>query len=316
MLDISPYLEEDNTIQFKGFSKPTDAKRYLNIKSFHPKSVFQSIPFSQMIRIMENNSTEATCDEQVNELLNHFKNSGYNPRELQKLKEKAVTRTTSTTPTTTEADNNSNKKNDTLVFPIYFFEGLQEFKSMVRGMQEDFEQLIGNTKVMFATKKGSSIGNTLVRNKALCEPSSVDNNNQKCNARGCKQCPLVNTEHQMLINEKKITIPRSLNCKTRNIIYLWKCKLCNTKNECYFGRTCQKCHSRTNGHRGCFNEEKWEKSALAMHAKDVHGSNFSLSNFSISIVKKTSPQHIRREEFRFIEKFRTIQLGLNRYKAT
>ena len=53
-----------------------------------------------------------------------------------------------------------------------------------------------------------------------------------------------------------------------------------------------------------------------MHAKDVHGSNFSLSNFSISIVKKTSPQHIRREEFRFIEKFRTIQLGLNRYKAT
>ena len=59
-----------------------------------------------------------------------------------------------------------------------------------------------------------------------------------------------------------------------------------------------------------------KKSALAMHAKDVHGSNFSLSNFSISIVKKTSPQHIRREEFRFIEKFRTIQLGLNRYKAT
>ena len=142
---------------------------------------------------MENNSTEATRDEQVNELLNHFKNSGYNPRELQKLKEKAVTRTTSTTPTTTDADNNSNKKNNTLVFPIYFFEGLQEFKSMVRGMQEDFEQLIGNTKVMFATKKGSSIGNTLVRNKALCEPTSVDNNNQKCNVRGCKQCPLVNT---------------------------------------------------------------------------------------------------------------------------
>ena len=53
-----------------------------------------------------------------------------------------------------------------------------------------------------------------------------------------------------------------------------------------------------------------------MHAKDVHNSNFSLKNFTISIVKKISPQQIRREEFRFIEKYRTIQLGLNRYKPT
>ena len=169
---------------------------------------------------------------------------------------------------------------------------------------------------MFAMKKGSSVGNTLVRNKALCLLNPGNSIDQKCNTSGCLQCPLVNTEHKMVINNMKITIPRSLNCKTRNVIYLWKCKLCHTTNECYFGRTTQKCHSRTNGHRGCFNDEKWEKSALAMHAKDVHNSHFSLNNFSISIVKKISPQHIRREEFRYIEKYRTIQLGLNRYKAT
>ena len=131
----------------------------------------------------------------------------------------------------------------------------------------------------------------------------------------CQQCPLVNTEQKMTINNTNISIPRSLNCKTRNVIYLWKCKLCCT-NECYFGRTCQKCHNRTNGHRGSFKDDKWEKSALSMHAKDMHNSNFALKNFSISIIKKISPQHIRREEFRFIEKYRTIQLGLNRYKAT
>ena len=63
-------------------------------------------------------------------------------------------------------------------------------------------------------------------------------------------------------------------------------------------------------------EEKIENSALSMHAKEAHGGNFNLENFHISIIKSISPQNIRREEFRYIEKYRTIQLGLNRYKAS
>ena len=118
MLDITPYLEEDTTIHYKGFSKPTDAKRYLNTKSFHPRSVFQSIPFSQMIRIMENNSKEDTRIEQVNELINHFENSGYNPRELQKLKQKAINKTTTTTPITNPS--NDEEENNTSI-PHFLF---------------------------------------------------------------------------------------------------------------------------------------------------------------------------------------------------
>ena len=52
-----------------------------------------------------------------------------------------------------------------------------------------------------------------------------------------------------------------------------------------------------------------------MHAKDMHQNNFSLDNFTVALVKKVSPQQLRREEFRFIEKFKTIPLGLNRYKV-
>ena len=97
---------------------------------------------------------------------------------------------------------------------------------------------------------------------------------------------------------------------------MWKCKLCYS-SDCYFGGTTQKCHIRTNGHRGCFHdEEKIENSALSMHAKEAHGGNFNLENFQISMIKSISPQNIRREEFRYIEKYRTIQLGLNRYKAS
>ena len=95
-------------------------------------------------------------------------------------------------------------------------------------------------------------------------------------------------------------------CKSKHVIYLWLCKLC-PGTEAYFGRTTY--------HRQCFTEDKWEKSALSMHAKDMHENQFSLNNFSVAVVKKVSPQNLRREEFRFIDKYRTIPLGLNRYKV-
>ena len=98
-------------------------------------------------------------------------------------------------------------------------------------------------------------------------------------------------------------------CKYRNI-YIWVCKLCGEK-EVYFGYTIQECHDRTSGHRGSFTEEKLEKSALSMHAKDVHQTQFSLDIFSVAVIKKVSPKRLRREEFKFIDKFRTNSLGLN-----
>ena len=98
------------------------------------------------------------------------------------------------------------------------------------------------------------------------------------------------------------------------IVYLWICKLCSGP-EAYFGRTTQESHNRTSGHRQCFCEEKWDKSALSMHVKEVHGQQFSMNNFSVAVIKKVSPQNLRREEFRYIEKYKTKQLGLNRYKV-
>ena len=166
---------------------------------------------------------------------------------------------------------------------------------------------------MLATKKRSSIGNVVVRNKQLSFANTT-HDNQKCNSRGCLQCPLVNDTNRISVNGNFINVSHHLNCKSKNIVYMWVCKLCNGK-EVYFGRTTQKCHDRTTGHRGCFNEKKWEKSALSMHAREMHQTNFSLEIFSISVVKKVSPQLLRREEFKFIDKYRTNSLGLNRYKV-
>ena len=52
-----------------------------------------------------------------------------------------------------------------------------------------------------------------------------------------------------------------------------------------------------------------------MHTKDAHPNNFSLNIFNVSVIKKMSPQVIRREEFKFIDKYGTASMGINRYKS-
>ena len=252
------YLDENNVIHYRGYTKPTDAKRYLNPYSFHPRSVFNSIPFSQMLRTVRNNSKEETKMVELNQCMAHFEASGYNASKLVELKEKAINKASTI--------NTRSAESDTLVFPVHFFDGVNEFKSLVKSLNTEISQLIGDTRILFALKKGSSIGNRVVQNKQLSFPK-VTSDDQHCKGRGCRQCPLVNGSTNVVINGNTLRIPRHLNCKSKNIIYMWICKLCGEK-ETYFGRTTQECHNRTSGHRGCFDEEKWDKSALSMHARE------------------------------------------------
>ena len=87
-LDLTVYLEGSNIIQHKGYTKPTDSKRYLNPKSFHPRFVFQSIPFSQLLRTVRNNSKEEIRNSEMEKCIQDFKNSGYKEENLISMKEK------------------------------------------------------------------------------------------------------------------------------------------------------------------------------------------------------------------------------------
>ena len=192
--------------------------------------------------------------------------------------------------------------NETITFPVHFFDGLNDFRKILRDSASDIQTLIGNTKIVVAIKKNPTIGNMVVKNKQLCT-KDITLENQQCKATNCLQCPLVNTSNQIYINNIPVRKQRNLNCKTRNVIYLWQCQLC-MEEDSYFGGTIQKSHERTNTHRGSFTEEKWEQSALSMHAKSVHPNHFDLSNFRTILLCKISLQRIRREEFKYIDKYR------------
>ena len=211
------------------------------------------------------------------------------------------------------ANHNKQNETDTITFPVHFFEELKDFRNILKDSETDIQTLIGDTRIVMAIKKNPSIGTTVVKNKDLCSVQ-LRLENQKCNAQNCQQCPLINTSDQITVNNMTVRKQKNLNCKSRNVLYLWQCQLC-IEDESYIGRTIQKSHERTNTHRSCFTDEnKWESSALSMHAKSVHPNYFDLSYFKITLLKKISPQRIRREEFKLIDKFKTRTLGINRYK--
>ena len=49
MLELTVYLDDHNAIHYEGYTKPTDAKRYLNTPKFPPPIGLYLIPYSQMI---------------------------------------------------------------------------------------------------------------------------------------------------------------------------------------------------------------------------------------------------------------------------
>ena len=158
-LDVTIYIDEQNQIQFRSYSKPTDAKRYLRPQSFHPKNVFESVPLSQMMRTIERNSVEETMKVEMKKMTEDFVRSGYNRDNLKKIEAKAFEKCSS--------NRRNEEEKPTITFPIFHFDEINTFKKIVFNAKDDLQQAIGDTKIIMAVKKNPSIGNSVVRNKQL-----------------------------------------------------------------------------------------------------------------------------------------------------
>ena len=91
-LDLTLSLDPNNQIQYRIYRKETDARNYLTTDSYHPHQVFDSVAFSQMIRIIEGNSQDHTCAEDLNELKEDLTKCGHSSDKLEEIEPKAVLR--------------------------------------------------------------------------------------------------------------------------------------------------------------------------------------------------------------------------------
>ena len=140
---------------------------------------------------------------------------------------------------------------------------------------------------------------------------------------------MIGQEDSYLINGVQVK-PASGTCSSYNIIYMFICKLCNTRIKCYVGRSTRPLHERTAEHRKNFYKVLRDPSikfsdeylandcdtySLASHLIDGHyierREDFDLS-YTVIILMNSSPSNLEMNEHLFVQKLRTIKpLGIN-----
>ena len=86
-LDTEIYIK-NNKLHTKIFRKKTDCQTFLNINSEHPKSLKNSIPYSQALQVKRNCSTKKDFDHHSRELKERFLKQGYDQGLLDEQLEK------------------------------------------------------------------------------------------------------------------------------------------------------------------------------------------------------------------------------------
>ena len=96
-----------------------------------------------------------------------------------------------------------------------------------------------------------------------------------------------------IANNPPVTLDRTFNCKSANVIYLFICEHCcseqgTTDYYLVVQWTLDKLHERVNGHRTHFKTKnvEYKKSALALHVLEKNPDHFSenLENFHLCII--------------------------------
>ena len=319
------------------FVKPTDSPTYLNRRSYHSQHVFKSLPYSQFRRAVLVCSDPSDRAAAIEYMQDKYLKCGYKEEDLNQAKSLALALDRGVIlglnppngadqirphQDTGSQHSNTQPRNLTLTFVSVFSCYTEPLKKLVRGLLDDIKVLTNVDKIIFANKKNPNTASLLFCKSSFSNTVSITSVNQKCLAPNCKACCVLNLPKCITYESSKFKLDFNLNCKSDNVIYVARCKLCfNFKNDTqlYFGQTCNRFHVRLNGHRSCFKVDNfsYEKSALSQHIFSEHLLFFGekLKNFDFGIIKQVAPRNLDRAEDSFIFSTRSDILGLNRYKV-
>lgn len=341
-LDIQ-YQFEAGKLTTDLFRKPTDANRYLEFSSFHPRHTFRSIVFSQALRYRRIVNDEDLLDKRLTELQAFFEQSSYPSDMVKEVIREVRSRPRSLGYRTTNRD-------PTVFTPwiITYGAGYTETKEKVTEVND----IISNSrtwineappqipKFQVVTRRAPSLKDTLFKRKKLAlgsDSSSTDpctKPGEKKKGRPCMTCKLVSGT-SCVTNNSNTVRTQGGDCKSRNIVYAATCKLC-TVNNVYVGKTVSTLSQRVNGHRSKFYDilglyssnsnfspygpgDCDDENVLGAHLFTVHNkrekSDFN-DNIMFDILCSTSPDNIRKSEQFYIDKLKSLYpFGLNNIKS-
>ena len=335
-LDIQ-YRFIDGKLTTDIYKKETDANRYLNYSSFHPRHMFHSIVYSQALRYRRIINDDSIFHQRLIELQSYFLKSAYPGPLVNDVVEKVRLMPRS-------LEYNTKSKTDQSFVPwiVTYGAGFDEAKEQVSEVNEilaNSSTWIERTpertlQMKVVSRRSPNMKDLLFKRRSISLSSSDDKATKPCTSPGkrkrgrpCQSCGLMSKVLEIK-NNNKSAMSAGGNCKSRGVVYAAQCKLC-TKNNTYIGKTTQELHCRINGHRHsfyeivkCFNRDKDnfsplidDTNVLGAHLVVKHGkcarSDFN-ANFTFTILKLVNPKTIRINEQSFIDSLNTLYpFGLN-----
>ena len=308
-LDVQVHLDEQGNISTSLYTKPTDAHMYLHYTSFHPNPQKKAIPYSQALRIRRICSSVDSYWEATETLYKNLHNRGY-PRTLVKQAiAKAATkdRLTLLKPKDDETEKNGELIPFTVTFnprnpPINNI--LHRYRRIIDTASDLSHLRQYSMAVVF--RRATNIKQVLVKSDLL--PSNVPNGSGPCN-KPCIICPhMVKTAHYTSsITKQTYKILGHYNCKTKSVVYLITCNICNTQ---YVGQTGNTVNERIRGHLADIRANNQFKPV----ARHFTAPNHSPQNLNVTVITQTTSDvnfRLRTEES-FIQTLKTREPdGLN-----
>ena len=77
LLDVLVYKDINNKLQTTLYKKPTDRQSYLHANLEHPRSLKESVPYTQALRVKRICSTNSEFEAHINTIKDQFVKRGY-----------------------------------------------------------------------------------------------------------------------------------------------------------------------------------------------------------------------------------------------
>ena len=256
-LDVRVHLT-NGRLTTELFTKPTSSLAYLLRSSYHPRRVFDALPYGEFVRTRRNCSTLEKYDSHSNRLLQAFLERGYNLDQLEKARSKARQLSRQdildkyALPVTPQITPSSPP--DQFYLTVKFFQSSHLVRDLIKqnwtvlGKSETTTSLYEN-KLVISYKRNPRLRDMLVKSSIpiIKNYGKSGKSSNSCNYPNCKYCPYIDVSGNIFSTTTKKRYNAKINvcCNSSNLIY---CLTCNTCEKQYVGMTKRKLRQRLYEH--------------------------------------------------------------------
>ena len=233
-------------LKFSLYVKPTNTFCYLQISSNHPNFIFKNIPKCLFTRI------KRICTEDVDywyfarKLIVQLLKRGYNFKKLFALAF-TISKIDRTSLLNYKEKTKFKSSDKTIFFGTEFNKNIEHLNSIVTNAFDKTvlnHSLFSNYKLRLYNSMAANLNCIFIHHNNPIR--SFYKNTNSCGDVNCKTCIFVNSNNYiMLRNNFFIPIKSSCNCISTNIVYIIKCKLCNSF---YIGQSSKTARIRISQH--------------------------------------------------------------------